>query len=447
MAKDKRSWPLVHPLTYVRSANDWTLQQVASIVARRTKGAADRTKVWRWENWGVEPDLPAQLALADELAITSEQVHRLGWPGWLPDGEAIRTGFPWTSAGTLQALDDTLEHALLDRRGFMKLGGPALTGLAEQWLAVEPQALTAVLVGGRTSDDLVDSMEAGLPRLRRLEAACGGERARRLMDAELAIVTSILAESSYSAAAGRRLHRLAAELGRIAGFASFDAGLHAAAQRYWTTALRAAHTGADRAIGANILKSMSLQCYDHGLVQDSLALARSAVEGAGPVTPRTMAMLLLRQARAEAACGNRLACDRLLAAAESALDRSKPSDGDPSWTMYFDEAEFHAQAATCHTDLRRPAQAERAFATALALMPSAKTRDRATYVIGSAATHTALGDAEQAISLLESAVELIRDAPSQRNVTRAQRARSAIPLAKNDPRVEKLDAQFATLIA
>lgn len=447
MTKGRSNSPLVHPLSCVRAERGWTLQDVVDIVARRTRGAAHRDKAWRWENWGIEPDLPSQLALAEELGIPAERVRRRRWPAWLPDSEPIRTGFPWTAPGTLQALNDTLEHAIFDRRAFMKLGGPALVGLAEQWLAVEAPALTAVLSGGRASDRLVERMEDGLPRLRELEAACGGERARRLLDAELGVVTKILEGSSYSGAASRRLYRLAAELGRIAGFASFDAGLHSAAQRYWTSGLRAAHSAGDRAVAANILKSMSLQCYDHGLFRDSLDLAKAAVDGTGPVTPRTEAMLLLRRARAEAACRNKAACDHVLAAAERAYGRTSSADTDPGWTAYFDDAEFHAQVGTCHLDLGRPSAAGRSFASALALMPETKTRDRATYVIRLSESGLAHGEAEEAAGLLRSAIGLIVDAPSQRNVERAKAVRDRLPFAKTDPRVEQLDVDLARLAA
>ncbi|TQF06322.1 transcriptional regulator [Kitasatospora acidiphila] len=439
---------LIHPLSYVREVRGWTYQDVVDVVAKRLRNAAARReKAWRWEHRGVVPDLPSQLALAAELEVSADRVTTLGWPGWLPDGDPIPACFPWNVHGSLQSLEHALEHAVLDRRGFMKLTGPVLIGLAHDWLNIETPALTSVLAGGRASDELVTQMEEGLPRLRALEAAAGGERARRLMDAELSIVTEILAKSSYSAAAGRRLHRLAAELGRIAGFASFDAGLHAAAQRYWLSALHAAHTSDDRAIGANILKSMSLQCYDFGRLQEALGLAVSAAEGAVRAAPRTEAMLMLRQARAEAALGNRAACDRALVSADRAFGRISVTDAEPSWTKYFDEAEFHAQVGTCHLDLQRASEAERSFTTALALMPDNKVRDRATYIVRASSAQVLLGETEQAAELLTSALDLIHEAPSQRNIVRALRVREKLQLAKSDHRLIYLDSQLATLTA
>ncbi|WP_217712076.1 hypothetical protein [Kitasatospora sp. NA04385] len=434
-------------MSVVRDEQGWTFQDVVDIVAKATRRSADRRKAWRWEHWGVEPDAESQAALAAELGIPMKEVHRLGWPGWLPDGGPVRTGFPWTREGTLQALDDTLEHAMLDRRGFMKLGGEALTVLAGQWLTEDPEPVTAALAGGRIDAQFVADLEDGLPRLRRLEARLGGPRARHLLGAELDTVAGILKEASYTDRIGRRLLRLGAELARLAGWSSFDAGLHAAAQRYWTSGLRAAHAADDRALGANIIKSLSLQCYDHGLFADARALAAAAVDGVGEVTARTLAMLLLRQARAAAACGDHAECDRLLSAAETQMDRTGAGDDDPAWTGYFDAAEFHAQTATCHADLGRPRLAQRHFATALDLMPAAKSRDLATYTVQSARTHTALGDADHAVHLLETAIPMITAAPSQRNAARAAAARAELPLTAKDPKVQHLDQLLGTLAA
>ncbi|MEE1786958.1 hypothetical protein PUR71_29235 [Streptomyces sp. SP17BM10] len=431
----------------VREEKGWTYQDVVDIVAKPTRRSADRRKAWKWEHWGVEPDAESQAALAAELGVPMREVHRLGWPGWLPDGGPVRTGFPWTRAGTLQSLDDTLEHAMLDRRGFMKLGGEALTALAGQWLTRAPEPVAAALAGGRIDTQLVADLEDGLPRLRRLEARLGGPCARQLLDAELDTVTGILKEASYSDKVGQRLLRLGAELARLAGWSSFDAGLHAAAQRYWASGLRAAHAATDRALGANIIKSLSLQCYDHGLFADSLSLAEAAVEGAGKVTPRTLAMLLLRQARAAAACGDPAECDRLLSAAETQMARADSSDEDPDWTSYFDVAEFHAQTATCHADLRRPRLAQQHYGTALGLMPAAKRRDLATYTIQNARTHTVLGDADHAVHLLEKAIPMITAAPSHRNAARAVAARAELPFTAKDPKVQRLDQLLATLVA
>lgn len=434
----------VHPLSYVRFERGWTYQDLVNVIADRVGNMARRReKAWKWEHWGVVPDRETQLALAAVLSVPEEHVNLFPWPEWLPDGDPIRTDFPWSQAGSVLANDHALGRAMMDRRGFIRLTGAALVGFAEDWLHVDPAELNAVMQGGRITDEFVDQIEAGLPRLRMLEAAYGGQRARKLVDAELGMVTEVLSRSSYTSAVARRLHALAAELGRVAGFACFDAGLHSAAQRYWVAAVHAAHAAGDRALGANILKSMSLQCYDFGRFDEALQLARRAREGAGRTTPRTAAMLAMREARACAALGDTAECERLIALADTHLGRGTGED-DPPWIGYFDEAEFHAQTGSCYVDLGRPRQADEHLATALERLPLSKIRDRATYLARRARTQSDLHNHEEAMALLADAIPLVQQAPSQRNVERLFAVRDRLPA---DGRRRALDEQLATLTA
>jgi len=426
----------------------WTYQDVVDVIARRSRNmAARREKAWRWEHWGVVPDLDSQLALAAELSVPEELVRQGSWPAWLPDGDPIRISFPWTQAGGMEALADALEYAVVDRRAFMKVMGSPLVGLADSWLDIEPGELAAVLRGGHATIGFVERMEEGLPRLRFLEATRGGLHARKLIDAELGMVVDVLERSSYTATVGTRLYSLAAELGRMAGWASFDAGLHAAAQRYWVAALHAAHAAADRVLGANILKSMSLQCYDFARPQEALALARCAFAGARGASPRVAAMLALREARAHAAIGDTASCEELLTQADEMFGRATAADDDPAWLGYFDESEFNAQVGTCYLDLQQPRKADTYFSRTLRLAPATKVRDRATYVIRRASAQAQLGNADQAAALITDAVPLIREAPSERNVRRIFRARERLPFPKTDPRGRDLDEKLAVLVA
>jgi hypothetical protein len=88
----------------------------------------------------------------------------------------------------------------------MTLSASALTVMVQQWLRMEPSEVSAVCSGAVIDDDFVDRLEAGLPRLRTLEATHGGLRARKFIDAELGMVAEVLARSSYSTALGRRLY-------------------------------------------------------------------------------------------------------------------------------------------------------------------------------------------------------------------------------------------------
>src|SRR5262249_53445 len=155
-----------------------------------------------------------------------------------------------------------------------------------------------------------------------------------------------------------------------------------------------------------------------------LTLARSAYAGvATDATPRTRAMLALREARAHAALGDRTACERLLGNAETSLARAAVTADDPAWVSYFDEAEFNAQVGTCYLDLNAPARAEQYLNRTLTLLPTSKVRDQATYVIRHASAQLGLGNIDRACAHLAQAVPLIQQAPSVRNVQRLMRVR------------------------
>jgi hypothetical protein len=118
----------------------------------------------------------------------------------------------------------------------------------------------------------------------------------------------------------------------MAGWASFDAGLHAGSQRYWVAGLHAAHAAGDRLLGANILKLMSIQCYDFALPSKALALARGAYAGARQAMPLAAAMLALWEARVHAVLGDAAACENLIARADDLYGRGRGGADDvPAW--------------------------------------------------------------------------------------------------------------------
>ncbi|WP_034592346.1 hypothetical protein [Hamadaea tsunoensis] len=406
---------LVHPLSYVRYERNWTLQDLVDVIAQRVGNmAAHREKAWRWENWGVTPDADAQLALAAELGVDPKLVASLGWPGWLPIGEGANVQAPWSLDGAVGLLDSTAGTALVDRRAFMVLGTGVASILADQWKTIEAPQLTSVLRGGRIDETLVACFEQRLPALRQMDFSLGGGSVRGLVDAELRLVTDLLASGSYTESLGRRLLQVAAELGRIAGWASFDVGFHSAAERYWVAALHAAHTANDRGLGANILKCMSLQRVDANLTGEALALARAARDGARDAPARVRAMLTVRQARTHAVRGEAVECERLLAEAETAMVKADRQPA-PAWANYFDQAEYCAQVAACYLLLRRWRLANRWLGETLMLQPADRSRDRATYYIWQADAVLNLGDVEHACALVQNAVPDVASARSIRN--------------------------------
>ncbi len=416
-----------HPLAYVMARNGWSHRDLARVIAE--EAAADqlnmstaRGKVWKWMN-GATPDRVTQLLLARRLGVPAEHIDTMRWPLWLPAYAGIRTDFPHDHDGVLAAVTALEDDVMTDRRSFLLLTGTSMATLAG--LGALPAGVLNDTTGDTHVDgQLVDDIEAGVPRLRRMEAKLGGASVQQLVDAELRTVISLLRHGSYTSAQGRRLYLVAAELARVAGWSMFDGQRHAAAQRYWAVGLYAARGAGDRLVAANILKSMSLQALDFGNATDALQVADATMSGLRGATPRVITMFTLRKARALAAMRDRAACERLIATTDADAATSHP--GDPSWIGYFDQAEYHAQVGSCYLELGDLAAAQRWLAQALDLMPPDKTRDNITYLLRSAETHALAGDADAAATIALQAVPLMAAARSARNTGRLGELRKAI---------------------
>jgi tetratricopeptide (TPR) repeat protein len=436
---------LVHPLSYVRRERGWSQQDVANIVTRRLNTANRREKVWRWERWGVIPDADTQLALAAEIGVPPERVHSMGWPHWLPAGERIDISLPWTTKNGLVVLDQAAGKAVLDRRGFMILAAGSATELARGWLDADRQAVAQAAQGAQVDVKIVRLLEQRIPGLRSMDYAMGGESVRAVVDADLALVTHILKRGSYTEALGKRLFAVAAELGRIAGWASFDAGYHAAAERYWVAGLRAAHASGDRSLGANILKSMSLQRVDTQKAREALELSEAALQGARSAPARVRAMLSTREARTHAFLSDTHSCEKLLIAADTAMGKAD-DQRSPSWAAYFDKPEYCAQVAACYLLLSSYEKADEWLEKALKSQPAERRRDRATYMIWQADAADNLGDLDRACDLVSRAVADVVGAPSERNRSRLVGITRQLSIHKT-PTTVALDEQVRAAIA
>jgi tetratricopeptide (TPR) repeat protein len=268
-----------------------------------------------------------------------------------------------------------------------------------------------------------------------------------MVDAELRLVTNLLKDGSYSEPVGRRLFIVAGDLARIVGWASFDAGYHAAAERYWLAGLRAAHSAGDRAVGANILKCMSLQLVDGGRAQEALSIARAAREGASKAPARVVAMLTVREARTHAVLGQARECELLLASAETIMDRADQEPA-PDWSDYFDHAEYAAQVAACYLLLKRHQETDQWLSQTLRLQPVARERDRLTYLMWRAEAVMSMGDVEQACSFATEAAPAIATVRSSRNRDRLRRLNSLLcTQAGHLSAVRELDEQVRALVA
>ncbi|MHC3428203.1 hypothetical protein [Streptomyces sp. DT18] len=199
----------------------------------------------------------------------------------------------------------------------------------------------------------VDMIRSTADAFSMLDGKFGGGHARRALIQYLHTDVRPMLDGKYSDNVGRQLHSAVAEALLLAGWMSYDSGLHGIGQRYLIQALRMAQAAGDRLLGGSILSAMSHQATFLGRYQDAATLARAAYAGPGSALGPTMAaQFRTMEARALARLGDERGCDLALAEAESKLNQ-RTSDSDPPYIAYFDEVELAAEIGHCFRDLGR----------------------------------------------------------------------------------------------
>ncbi len=350
--------------------------------------------------------------LSAELA-TDVRVEDLGWK---PSDRGVayvsaNAGLllPWTAEGAVSAATEVMEPDAMNRRVFLQLVGGALTEPALEWLIARPAGDVENQAGRRILHQHVDGVEQITAHLRRMDDQFGGGTVLDLVQAHIRHVLNLLQNHRYTSSVGTRLQGAAAELLRLAGWLSFDAGHQAQAQRYWLAALRGAHAAGDRSLGANVLGFMSCQAKDLEQFGEATKLAEAARRGYVGASPRVSAILNLRAAEAYAQVGEAAECRSAIDAAHEAVRATPAEGGDPDWSYWLDEAQVHAQAGYCYLRLEDWSRSQSHLRTALRLQGDNCSREAALREALLAVTYARQGDPEHACDVGGRAVDLLAD--------------------------------------
>jgi len=281
-------------LSQLLAGLSWSGERLAREICRVLgTGAVHPTAPYKWLKGHQPRRDEVRQATAFVLSQASSQLIAVSelWPGCAPQDSRLISAVagmevPWTLAGTLAIIHDWLLGGLMDRRVFMAVSGSALTQLA--WTAVntEPARLAAALNGGQVGATLIEQVEETVPRLRQLDDRQGGGGANlSYVHAQFQAVGQLLKTADHGGQVTRRLLIVLAELGQLAGWMAADAERHGLAQRYYLTALRAAHNAGDKALGAHVLGAMACHAAVREEAADAISLGTAAVEMAchGPV--------------------------------------------------------------------------------------------------------------------------------------------------------------------
>nr|WP_218952020.1 hypothetical protein [Amycolatopsis anabasis] len=249
----------------------------------------------------------------------------------------------WSQAGTLGLLDDWITAGLLDRRVFLGVSGSALRSIAAGYLSAESGALTAALEGDRVSAPLLEQIEQSIPHLQRLDDAAGGGAHLNYVGAQFRAVALLLRQGSHSPGVEHRLYTALAEIGQLAGWMAFDGGKPGLAQRYFFTALKAAHAANYRAMAAHVLADLAFQAATVENPGDAVELGEMADHAAHSTPSGVRASVRTRLAYAYAVAVRLDSFDR---AYRSAIDVLGSDGGgeNPAWMYYLTPNHLDTQA-------------------------------------------------------------------------------------------------------
>ncbi len=240
---------------------------------------------------------------------------------------------------------------------------------------------------------------------RTLDNQYGGGHVRENLARFLHSEVTPLLRGRYDTRVGKTLLSAAAETTQLAGWATYDSGLHGLAQRYMVQALRLAAAAGDLALGSEILAAMSHQSAYMRAHAEAIDLARAAGRAAADAgVAAIQAESAVLEAQGHAVGGDEAACAAALNRAEREFDRADRA-GDPQWIGYFDEAYLAAKFGHCFTALGRGDLAQRFAARSLEMDGRQYARGRQFNLALLGVAHLQAGDPEQASVIALQAVE------------------------------------------
>jgi hypothetical protein len=257
---------------------------------------------------------------------------------------------PWTRAGTLGTLDDWVVTGLLDRRQFLAISGASLTSIPSYLAA--PQS-PGEFAAAAADSPLIEQIEQAIPLLQRLDDASGGGGHLEYVGAQFRSVALLVRQGGQPRSIETRLLSALAEIGQLAGWMAFDAGLHGPAQRYLFTALRVANECGYSAMAAHIVADLAFQAASRELSSDAVALGESAALIAQHAPAGVRASIQTRLAYGYALAGDMSSFDRAYKSGLEVLADGERSADDPAWMYYLTPSHLDTQAgyALTHTGM------------------------------------------------------------------------------------------------
>ncbi|MFJ9392463.1 carph-isopro domain-containing protein [Nocardioides sp. NPDC101246] len=402
-------------------------------------GTTAASAPYHWRDKGMVPRAPLP-ALTSHLL--SQELGRVVsaaelWQGKAGDGAPLLAAGcgldrPWTMPDLEEIVDDWVRGGLLDRRRFLAISGAGLTAIVANYLDGTAGLGTMVATSStRLIDPLVDQVEQNLPLLQALDDMHGGGHHLSYVSAQFRAIGLLLSGGGHSAPSHKRLLQALAELGQLAGWMAFDAAEHGLAQRYFVTALRAAHQVDDRPLCAHILADLAFQAASREHATDAIPLGEAAQRSAQHAPAAVKASVLSRLAYAYASGGEEDSFRRTADEARETITLANSSDA-PRWMYFLTENHLECQAGYAMIQLGRltssngTTSSKRLLGDGASLLASGEhaaqlggASDRRALFEGAwlALGHSTRGELEQACAIGELAASRLASVRSPRSVS------------------------------
>ena len=337
----------------------------------------------------------------------------------------------------------------LTRAAEITMGAAVLGQPAQAWAASATRTPAPQRIG--MTD--VRQVETATKALRALDYQYGGGFCRDAVIAQLSWGKQLIGAGA-SDRVKNRLYVALVDLHSLAGWTSFDIGLHDAARNHFGYALQLAKQGESEPLVANVLYRMGrVYLHDHA-ANDALKmfqLGQLAAQNAQ--SELAVAVLCANQAWSYAMLGKKEDALSQLGRAQDEFERADV-EGAESWVKFFDKTDLYAMIGTVRTELAlgdHPEQTTYAI-PALTRAINSYGDDMArskTFNLGALATnHLIEGDIDHGANIGTRALEIGEDIKSKRVRDRLRPLQTEAVRRQNNPDardlVERLNNFYAT---
>jgi tetratricopeptide (TPR) repeat protein len=265
-------------------------------------------------------------------------------------------------------------------------------------------------------DELIRLLDDQWHVLVRTDNLLGPRHALSGVRSQLTVIDALLRTARPPAR--HQVLQLGARYAESAAWLHEDSG-DLADSRYWTSrSMEWALEAGDRLMMSWVLYRRGEHAAADGDAAAAAGLAAAARREGGDLPDPMLAAIFQQEAHAHALDGAEAAC---LGAMDQALERAASSDdpGDASGGhgSFCTAAYLDMQRGRCWLRLGRPVKARDALEDAVRTLPAVYRRDRGVALSALAAAHAAIGEPGEAAAAAMQALEVARDAGSERIIS------------------------------